>query len=151
MKLLMRAAETADVTELATLEQATFDSDRLSRRSFRRLVSVPSATLLVARADRVLAGYALVFFRAGSTVARLYSIAVDARYRGRGVAGQLMAAAEAAARARGCERFRLEVRVDNAAAIRLYERLGFAMSDRIGGYYEDGGDALRMQKAVVAA
>ncbi len=37
----------------------------------------------------------------------------------------LLATVEQAARLRGCRELRLEVRIDNATAVRLYERLGY--------------------------
>lgn len=149
MNLLIRAADHADIAELAALERASFRGDQLSPRSFRRLLRSPSAVLLVGRSGVDLAGYVLVFFRRGSSIARLYSVAVAASCRGRGVAGHLLAAVEEEVRARGCDRFRLEVNADNSAAIHLYEGLGFRTFGRVKGYYEDGGDALRMQKALV--
>lgn len=149
IKLQIRAAQRTDVAALVALEDNSFDGDRLSRRSFRRLLASPSAALLVARAEAMLAGYVLVFFRRGSAIGRLYSIAVDSRCRGRGVAGQLLAAAEDAVRARNCRLFRLEVRTDNVAAIQLYERLGFVVWGQIPGYYDDGCSALGMQKVLV--
>jgi ribosomal-protein-alanine N-acetyltransferase len=41
---------------------------------------------------------------------------------------------------------RLEVRQDNSAAIRLYERLGYRRFAARQGYYEDGEDAWRYEK-----
>jgi ribosomal-protein-alanine N-acetyltransferase len=46
-------------------------------------------------------------------------------YRRRGIAGQLMAAAIDAARARGARQLQLQVRHDNRPAQALYDRLGF--------------------------
>jgi ribosomal protein S18 acetylase RimI-like enzyme len=40
----------------------------------------------------------------------------------------------------------LEVRVDNVAAIRLYERRGYEVVGVTDDFYEDGSDALRMRK-----
>ncbi len=151
MKLLIHAAEHADVADLVALERASFSGDRLSRRSFRRLVRTPSAVLLVCRSGIDLAGYGLVFFRRGSSIARLYSIAVAANCRGRGVAGQLLTCIEEEVRARGCDCFRLEVNANNDAAIRLYEHLGFRTFGYRQGYYADGSNALRMQKNLVGA
>lgn len=146
MKLRVNVADATDLAELVALERASFASDRITRRSFRRLVRAPSVVLLVCRSGIDLAGYGLVFFRRENSIARLYSIAVAPSYRGQGVAGQLLARMETEARARGCDRFRLEVNADNSAAIHLYRRLGFRTFARIEGYYGDGGDALRMQK-----
>jgi ribosomal protein S18 acetylase RimI-like enzyme len=54
----------------------------------------------------------------------------------------LVRALEEEARRRGASRMYLEVRVDNAAAIRLYEKLGYRSIGRREDYYEDGAAAL---------
>lgn len=144
----VRRAELSDLDDLVALEQATFDSDQISRAQFRRHLDSDSARVLVASANRRrFLGTAMVFFRKGSQVARLYSIASLPEARGKGVGTALIDAAEAAARQRRCQSLRLEVRTDNDSAIRLYERLGYA---RIGsvkkGFYEDGSDAFVYEK-----
>ncbi len=58
--------------------------------------------------------------------ARILSIAVAPSWRGRGLARAMMAAALAYFRDRKAARVRLEVRPDNAPAIRVYEDCGFA-------------------------
>jgi ribosomal-protein-alanine N-acetyltransferase len=146
----VRRAELSDLDDLVALEQATFDSDRVSRAQFRRHLDSDSALVLVASANRRrFLGTALVFFRKGSRSARLYSIASLPEARGKGVGTALIEAAEAAARQRRCQALRLEVRTDNDSAIRLYERLGY---HRVGaiekGFYEDGTDAFRFLKAL---
>jgi ribosomal protein S18 acetylase RimI-like enzyme len=59
-----------------------------------------------------------------------------------------MAACERYAAAQGRQSLRLEVRCDNAAAIALYERLGFRQFGHYAGYYADGARALRFEKRV---
>jgi Peptidase_C39 like family/Acetyltransferase (GNAT) family len=61
----------------------------------------------------------------------------------------LLAAAEAAAAARGCRAIRLEVHVRNHAAISRYRKSGYREFARIPRYYDDGGDALRFEKRLV--
>jgi ribosomal protein S18 acetylase RimI-like enzyme len=142
----VRDATPADLDGLVALENRCFEADRLSRRSFRKLIGSPTASLrLVARAGRI-AGYTLLFFRAGSDVARLYSVAVDPVDRGTGLGPLLLADCETTARARGLRLLRLEVREDNAGAIRLYERLGYHPIGRYPDYYADNTDALRFEK-----
>lgn len=142
----IRNATLSDIAPLLRLEDSSFRTDRISRRSFRRLIRSPSAICRVARAGNHVAGYAVVLSRAGSTVARLYSLAVDADFRGLGLAAALVEDAERVAARRGMTRLRLEVREDNAAAIRLYERLAFRQCDNRPGYYADGATAIRYQK-----
>lgn len=141
----IRAAATRDLDQLLALERAAFTTDHLSPRQYRRHLHSPTAVVLVAVDAAELLGKALVFFRQHSDVARLYSIAVAQHARGRGVAKALLEAAAAAARRRGCQRLRLEVRQDNVAAIALYERLGYRRFAARTAYYEDGADAWRYE------
>ena len=145
----VRPAAPADLDALVALEQRAFAGDRMRRAQYRRHLASAGAVVLAASAPgEGLLGSALVLFRRGSTLARLYSIATDPAARGRGVGATLLAGAERAARERGCRALRLEVRVDNAAAIALYERAGFRRIGRYVGYYEDGADAWRYEKTL---
>jgi ribosomal protein S18 acetylase RimI-like enzyme len=128
------------------LEQRVFTTDQLSRQSMRRLLRSRSARVIVAETGGQLAGAAVVLFRRGATVARLYSIAVVPQMSGQGVATSLLEAVEAAAGAGRCDRVRLEVHDKNAAAIARYRKSGYRQFDRQARYYEDGGDALRFEK-----
>jgi ribosomal-protein-alanine acetyltransferase len=139
-------ATLSDVDGLIRLEEASFRTDRISRQSFRRLVRSPSAICRIARAGNAITGYAVVLTRAGTTAARLYSIAVDKAWQGVGLAATLIADAERTARRRGMTRLRLEVREDNPIAIRLYEKLGFRQTGRRTEYYADKANAIRYEK-----
>lgn len=79
-------------------------------------------------------------------VGHIVSIAVKPEYRGMGIGRSLMEAAIKALRERyGVKYVYLEVRVSNTGAIRFYERLGFRIVKRVGGYYRDGEDAYIMR------
>ena len=145
----VRRAELSDLDELVALEQGSFASDRLSRAQYRRHLDSDTAQVWVASApSRQFLGSAVLLFRKGSAVARLYSIATRLEARGKGIGSALIGAAEVAAGQRRCRALRLEVRADNAEAIRLYERLGFRRIGRYVGYYEDSADAWRYEKAL---
>lgn len=147
---MIRPATLDDLEPLVRLEQACFDSDRLTRRSFRYLIDRDTAALLVDEQDSALRGYALVLFRTGTSLARLYSIAVAAQQRGRGVGQALLERAEDAAREHECVSMRLEIRVDNSAGERLYRKMGYRPFGTYPDYYEDHAAALRMEKSLVA-
>jgi ribosomal protein S18 acetylase RimI-like enzyme len=144
----IRRATLADLDDLVGLECASFSTDRLSRRQYRRHLASTSAEVIVARAGAILLGSAVLFLRRGSQLARLYSIAVAAGARGSGIGAALVGAAEAAGARRGATRMRLEVRADNAGAVRLYERQGYARFGLHRRYYEDGADAVRYERAL---
>ena len=148
-RVAVRRGRTDDLDALVALENRAFPGDWLSRRSLARYLRVASAALLVAETEAGLGGYALIGLRRGGRTASLYSICVDPDLGGRGLGKILMAALEAEARAQGREAVTLEVRADNAAAIALYDRLGYRRFGEIEDYYEDGQSALRMRKALV--
>ena len=142
----IRPATLADLDALVALERRAFTTDHLSRRQYRHHLASASACVLAAADASGLLGKAVVLFRKGSDIARLYSIAVADAARGRGLGEALAYAVERAARTRGCARLRLEVRQDNAGAIRLYERMGYRRFGAYAGFYEDGADAWRYEK-----
>ena len=146
----IRNAVPDDLPALLALE-AQFPGDRLSARQFRRHLASPRACLRVLLAADAIGGYALLLLRAGSATARLYSIAVDPALRGCGAGAALLADAERQAQRAGRAQLRLEVRADNAAAIRLYQRSGYRQFASMAGYYEDGASALRFEKALIFA
>lgn len=142
----LRPAQRADLDALLALEERAFRTDRIARRSFQRFLAAPNAALIVVELAGAFAGYALVSLRTDSKAARLYSIAVARKAAGHGIGRALLAAAEAAARARGAEAMRLEVHERNRRAAKLYRLNGYQPIGRRDGYYGDGGAALRFEK-----
>lgn len=141
----VRRATRGDLDALVRLEEV-FPGDRVPRASFARFIDGATSDVWVAELDGAVVGDAVVTYRRGFHGARLYSLVTDPDHRGRGVAKALLDAAEAAATERGCVSIRLEVRVDNVDAIRLYERRGYDVVGVTDDFYEDGSDALRMRK-----
>jgi ribosomal protein S18 acetylase RimI-like enzyme len=152
--VFIRDAGRIDLDSLSALEARTFVSDRISRRSFSRLIGAGTARLRVAEMRSggcvTILGYHLVLFRKGSRVARLYSIAVDRRSRGKGLGDRLLDDAEAIASGARKGALRLEVRPRNRPAIALYERRGYRPFGRLRAYYADHADALRYEKMLIA-
>ncbi|WP_018876502.1 GNAT family N-acetyltransferase/peptidase C39 family protein [Thioalkalivibrio sp. ALE31] len=147
---LIRPATLEDLEALVALEDAAFEIDRISRRQFRYLLTRGHAVTLVAEGPggEGLLGYVMLLFSRGTSLARLYSIAVSARARGQGLGRRLVEAAEDAARQHGRTDLRLEVRRDNAASLALFRGLGYRDLGTIDDYYEDHMDALRLQKSL---
>jgi len=145
---VIRQATLRDLDGLVELERRCFATDLISRRSFRYLLTRANAAILVAEEDDGLAGYALVLFSRGTALARLYSIAVDGAFRGRGIGRGLLSAAEAEALALGCVSMRSEVRLDNQASLALFEGNGYRRLEEIEDYYEDHMGAFRFERTL---
>ena len=149
MALFFRVASPSDVPTLVALEQHCFTTDRLSSRSFQWMVSRAHGQLLVADNDGQLLGYGLVLFHRGTSLARLYSIAIAEHARGLGLGKQLLARIETIAVEHDCAYLRLEVRTDNPGALALYERNGYRRFAQVNDYYADHTPALRLEKTLV--
>ena len=145
----IRVARPADTATLQAIETASFTQDRISPRAMAHHLRSQTADVLVATLGSEPAGYALLLYRSTSTLARLYSLATLPSARGKGVGRRLMEALARAARKRGCDRLRLEVREKNRPAIALYESLGYRRIGRYENYYQDGAPALRFEKQLL--
>jgi len=134
----IRLATSPDLDVIDAIEAASFDADRFPRRNLRRMLTGGRTIFLIAETGGVAAGYLALSFRAGSTTARLYSLAIAPQARGQGVAAALIARAMSLAQTRAMRSVRLEVRESNTAARTLYERCGFTLRGRRESYYGDG-------------
>jgi ribosomal protein S18 acetylase RimI-like enzyme len=146
--LAIRPANPEDLDALVALETACFDGDRISRRQFNYLLKRGNASILVAVLEGGLVGDLVLLYSRATSVARLYSIAVDGKVRGKGIARSLMQAAEREAWDHQRAYLRLEVRKDNHAAIRLYQSLGYRRLGEHPDYYDDHMDAWRFEKSL---
>lgn len=149
--LTIRRATYDDLAALLEIEHASFPGNRLDRRRFRYLLGTAHGVILVdtAAAGGAVRGYILLLLRANSRVARVYSIATHPAHLKRGVADALLRAAERLALSLGRQRQRCEIRVDNAPSLALFARHGYHVFGRHLAYYEDGLDALRLEKTLV--
>ena len=143
---MIRRATLADLDALVDIEDRAFEIDRFSRRSFRYLLTKANAETLVIENRGKVVAYAMLLFNIGTSLARLYSIAVDSKMLGKGLGKQLLKALEKTAIEHDCITLRLEVRKDNKRAINFYTKLGYKPCGHIDDYYEDHMPALRYEK-----
>ena len=111
-----------DLCAVAALEAASF-SEPWSLESFQQAIESPHMYYLTAFLGENLAGYG--GYVRSFEEACITNIAVDPSLRRKGVGSFLLNALMEQGRQQGIERFTLEVRVSNEAAIRLYEKYGF--------------------------
>jgi ribosomal-protein-alanine acetyltransferase len=143
---MIRPARLQDLDALVAIENRSFDIDRFSRRSLRYLLTKANAETFVYEEQGSVLAYAMLLFNTGTSLARLYSLAVDPELRGKGIGSELIEAAEASALGHDCSYLRLEVRRNNDTAIRLYEKRGYKRIGLLPDYYEDHMEALRYEK-----
>jgi ribosomal-protein-alanine N-acetyltransferase len=76
------------------------------------------------------------------------TVGVAPEHRRRNLAKRLMWQVEDGFRKRNVRIVRLEVRTMNVAAQKLYESLGYAVTQKLPKYYSNGGDGLLMLKSL---
>mgnify|MGYP001999811735 FL=1 len=72
------------------------------------------------------------------------SVAVIDEHRGKGFGSELVNESLKGVKMRQCGEMYLEVRCSNNDAVKLYEKLGFSINQRLKTYYRDGEDAYLM-------
>jgi ribosomal protein S18 acetylase RimI-like enzyme len=145
----LRKARLKDLDQLEAVEQACFDYDQISRRSFQWMIKHAHSLFLVLEYESKIIGYGLVLLKSGTALARLYSICTLQEYQGFGLARRLLAELEElAATGEDCAYMRLEVKESNKGAIKLYEKLGYFKFTRKEDYYPNGEAALCFEKRI---
>ena len=145
----IRPANLADTSDIYAIECASFTQDGFKRRQFRDALKHGKNHFLIATIGTEAAGYIWVLTHKGRPqMGRIYSIAVSPLFQGKGIAAQLLAAAETQLHAQGCTELRLEVRADNTHAQQFYTHKGFSTFAHATDYYADGMTALKMKKTL---
>jgi [ribosomal protein S18]-alanine N-acetyltransferase len=143
MNVELRRLDARDLDTVEVIERASYPTP-WSRSMFAAELRKPSALALGAYLETgELVGYAFVSRYVDAW--HVMNVAVAPEHRGRGIATVLLERLFEVTAGDPRRGYTLEVRVSNATAIRLYERLGFQSRGVRRGYYTDNReDALIM-------
>ena len=138
----IRPLQLRDLSAIEEIERTSYPTP-WSRSMFAGELAKPSSICLGAFDGERLIGYLIVSRYVDAW--HVMNVAVAAEHRRRGIATMLLERLFEATAGRGRRGYTLEVRVSNAGAITLYERLGFERRGVRRGYYTDNReDALIM-------
>jgi ribosomal-protein-alanine N-acetyltransferase len=138
----IRTLALSDLTAIEEIERRSYATP-WSRSMFAGELAKPASLCLGAFEDDRLAGYLITSRYVDAW--HVMNIAVNPAFRRRGIATALLERLFELTDDGGRRGYTLEVRVSNEAAIKLYERLGFAARGTRRGYYTDNReDALIM-------
>ena len=139
----IETASLLDLGALRNLENICFQKDAWPWLDLFAVLTWPDVIRLKAVEAGEMIGFIAGDPRQSNGVVWVATIAVDPRFRRRGIGSALMLACESRVRLPGTK---LTVRVSNQGAIRMYEKLGYHTSDIWRAYYSDGEDGLVMSK-----
>jgi ribosomal-protein-alanine N-acetyltransferase len=147
MRIEIRRLTLADLGEIERIERRSYPTP-WSRSMFAGELAKPSSICLGAidaDADGRLVAYLVISRYVDAW--HVMNVAVDPPYRRRGIAWRLLEELFRLTEGDPQRGYTLEVRVSNAAAISLYEQMGFQPTGLRRGYYTDNKeDALVMWK-----
>jgi [ribosomal protein S18]-alanine N-acetyltransferase len=147
----IRPLTAKQLDEICRLNRRCFkQGENYNRHTLSYLLSEPRT--LSYRATTTPAGEMTAFIfvtTAADGTGHITTIGVAPEHRRRGLAQRLLTHAENALRRRRISLVRLEVRVSNVAAQSLYRQLGYAVVQRLDGYYNNGEDGFLMVKSLV--
>lgn len=130
----LRPLTDADLPRLLELERELFGPGAWSAGMLAEELAAPGRWYVGADGDGRLVGYAGLWF--DGDVTQVMTIGVDPAAQRGGLGTALLTALVARSRELGAQAVLLEVRVDNEAAIALYQRAGFEIIGRRRRYYQ---------------
>ncbi|GEL96624.1 ribosomal protein S18-alanine N-acetyltransferase [Cellulomonas terrae] len=132
----VRALTPADLPALERMEVELFGPAAWSPESLAAEIVGPGRWYVGATVGGELVGYAGLWFDGFD--AQVMTIGTDERFQGQGLGRLMLANLLDRAREVGAAVVLLEVRVDNLAALHLYESVGFERLGKRRGYYQPG-------------
>ena len=143
----LRPLTIAQIDECWHLDQRCFlDGEAYSRDTFEYLLTAAeSVSYRVVTQNSAMAGFVIGLLEPDHT-GHITTIGIAPEHRRRRLASCLLEKVEDGFRRRDARIVRLEVRANNIPAHKLYQSLGYTVTQRLPKYYSNGGDGLLMVK-----
>lgn len=142
-QVIFEPATWRDLNPLRQLERACFPQDAWPLLDLIGVLTMPGVVRLKAMVGQLMVGFIAGDVRKNEDTAWIATIGVLPEYRRRGIGTALLLRCESQVQA---SKICLSVRVSNDAAIKMYEEFGYNRAGMWRRYYEDGEDALVMEK-----
>ncbi len=145
----VRPLTISQLDECWHIDQRCFvDGEAYSRETFEYLLTAPeSVSYRAVTTGGVMVGFVIGLVEPDHT-GHVTTVGVAPEHRRRHLGKRLMLQVEEGFRRRNVRLVRLEVRLLNTAAQKVYENLGYAVTQRLPKYYSNGGDGLLMLKSL---
>ena len=149
---VIRRCDPSDIIPVMEINMKTLP-EHYSDYFYESLLSELPEAFLVAEINRKLVGYIMCKIEYGFSnfkklgfvkKGHVVSVAVLEEHRKKGIGRALVEEAIVGVKIKKADELYLEVRCSNSDAVRLYEKIGFTIKQRLKAYYRDGEDAYLM-------
>jgi [ribosomal protein S18]-alanine N-acetyltransferase len=137
MEIRIETANFKQLDKLYTIEEQCFNEEAFSRQQIAYLLTDYNTIALAAKNNADIAGFiiAQIEVEDNTEFGHIVTLNISPNFRKKGVATKLLQEIQSLLKKRGINECRLEVREDNHAAIKLYQKLGYQTVGKLERYY----------------
>ena len=137
MDIKIEGAPLKLLNEIYEVEKQCFNKGAFPKPLIAALIGDYNSVSLIARVDGEIAGFIIcrMDIERKMTVGHILTIDIAPPHQRKGIAQKLLTEIEAILKQKGAQKCRLEVREDNAAALSLYQKLGYKKIAILDHYY----------------
>ena len=137
MEIRIETANFKQLDKLYTIEEQCFNEEAFSRQQIAYLLTDYNTIALAAKNNADIAGFiiAQIEVEDNTEFGHIVTLNIPPNFRKKGVATKLLQEIQSLLKKRGINECRLEVREDNHAAIKLYQKLGYQTVGKLERYY----------------
>jgi len=148
----LRKATIKDLDSLIDVENKGFEPDKYhltSKRQYRYLLNFGRCDILIIENNTDIIGTATVLYRKNSNKARLYSIAINPKYRQNNFGSTFIELIENYLKDKKYKSIISEFRADKERYYSFYKERGYRIQKQIENYYPDGCHGVRVIKELI--
>jgi len=139
MQITIEDASPKHLDKLYEIESRCFEKEAFTKQQIASLLASYNSVGLIAKLNGEIVGFVIGMLHRenGKMVGHVLTVDVLPEHRRKGVGLRLLKEIEDIFRGKGAEVSVLEVREDNIAALRLYQKLGYKRTAQLKYYYGD--------------
>jgi ribosomal-protein-alanine N-acetyltransferase len=137
MELKIETASIRMLDKLFQIEEQCFDQEAFTKQQIAYLLSDYNTIALVARENSDVAGFVIaqIEVEENQLFGHIITLNVPPKYRRKGVGSKMLKEIEEILKQKGITECKLEVREDNSAALKLYQKSGYQKIGKLENYY----------------
>ena len=137
MEIKIESASIRLLDKLYEIEEQCFDQEAFTKRQISYLLTDYNTIALVAKANNDISGFVIaqVEVENDRVFGHIITVNVAPVYRRKGIGTKMLIEIESLLKQKGIIECQLEVREDNSAALKLYQRIGYQKIGKLENYY----------------